>query len=141
MIWLGPVWLAVRGRLRGLWWQQAQFAGALAEELAEFLYIVAAGPGCATFPACDIEIQGSTDLIGDILLRPAAFQPSHAQQVIRGGLCCFFGHDSSNAWGMRRSSLLKDNQVCPSKRVMLERPQATRSGELTPEYITHMIAA
>src|SRR5215469_9100909 len=141
MAWLGPIWLAVRGSLLWLWWQQAQFAGAFAEELAEFLYIVGAGPGGAAFPACDIEIQRGPDAIGDISLRPAAFQPSHAQQVIRGGLFRFFGHDSSNTWGMRRSCLLQDHQFCPSKHLMLERPQAICLGELTPEYTTHMIAA
>src|SRR5215469_2793968 len=91
MGWLG---LAADGSL-WLRWQQAQFASAFAEQFAELLRIVGAWPSSAPFPARDIEVQGSPDAISHVLLGPAAFQPGHAQQVIRGGLCCFFGHDSS----------------------------------------------
>src|SRR5579884_930613 len=62
----------------GLPWQQAQLAGALAKEFTEFLYIVGTRPGGAAFPARNIEIEGSTNLISDILLRPASFLPGLA---------------------------------------------------------------
>src|SRR6266699_1706976 len=57
---LGTSWLRLPA-YASLWlrWQQAQFAGAFAEQFAELLHIIGAWPSSAPFPARDVEIQGS----------------------------------------------------------------------------------
>src|SRR6266571_3001679 len=96
----GTSWLGLRLAAAGLlwlWWQQAQFAGRLAEELAESLHIIGAGPGSAPLPARDHGVQGSTDAIGHHFLGPSAFLTRPAQQGIGGGLRSFLDHVSSDA--------------------------------------------
>ena len=50
---------------------QPQFADTFAEELTERLYIVSTGERRTVFPAADIEGEGSSNAVGDLLLGPA----------------------------------------------------------------------
>jgi hypothetical protein len=66
-------------------WDQAQVLRCFLENLAQFLPEVRPGHCDPAFPASDGEL-GGTDLIGNVLLRPATLFPFTAQVLIRYGL-------------------------------------------------------
>ena len=72
---------------------QPQLADAFAEELTEPLNIVGTGERRTVFPATDIEREGSSNAVGDLLLGPALSLACSFEQAIGGSLCCFLDHD------------------------------------------------